>query len=125
MVPDRFVPSVELPRRPNGKIDRDRPWPLVGPTAAGRGRARGAAATSVERAVAEMWREHPRPPRVSMTDNFFDVGGHSLLATRLVSLVRGRFGVDLPLQAVFEHPTAGELAAVHRRPCRRARRHRA
>jgi hypothetical protein len=47
-----------------------------------------------------------------MTDNFFDVGGHSLLATRLISFVRERFEVTVPLQAVFEHPAAGELAAV-------------
>jgi acyl-coenzyme A synthetase/AMP-(fatty) acid ligase/acyl carrier protein len=111
MVPDRFVMVGELPRRPNGKLDRVALAAFV-PDGGGPEVEHVAPTTEVERELAEMWREILHTDRVSMTDNFFDVGGHSLLATRLVSFVRERLEVALPLQAVFEHPTAGELAAV-------------
>jgi amino acid adenylation domain-containing protein len=111
MVPDRFVLVGELPRRPNGKLDRVALAEFIPDGGAPEVRY-VAPTTEAERELAEMWREILHVDRVSMTDNFFDVGGHSLLATRLVSYVRERFEVAVPLQAVFEHPTAGELASV-------------
>ena len=50
--------------------------------------------------------------RPNVEDNFFDLGGHSLTATQVVSRVRRHFGVDLPLEAVFESPTIAALVPV-------------
>ena len=48
---------------------------------------------------------------LGLRDNFFLLGGHSLLAAQLMSSVREGFKVDLPLRAIFEHPTASALSA--------------
>ncbi len=42
--------------------------------------------------------------------DFFEHGGDSLAAVELVSLIENAFGVALPLEDVFETPTAGGLA---------------
>ncbi len=49
-------------------------------------------------------------PAISITDNFFELGGHSLLAVRLMALIHKRFGVNLPLATLFQHPSIETLA---------------
>ena len=68
------------------------------------------AATAVEEIVAGIWAEVLRLPQVGMEDNFFELGGHSLLATQVISRIRSAFGVEVPLQTLFESRTVAELA---------------
>ncbi|HZF07810.1 MAG TPA: amino acid adenylation domain-containing protein, partial [Thermoanaerobaculia bacterium] len=113
MVPSAFVLLPQLPLLPNGKVDRRAlPAPEEGATPAGRFVA---PADPLEEILAGIWGEVLGRSRVSVADGFFtDLGGHSLLATQVVSRVRERLGLDLPLRSLFEAPTVRSWATLAR-----------
>ncbi len=58
-----------------------------------------------------LWRE-VLGDGVSAEDDFFDAGGDSLVAVQLISRVRTQMGTQLPISALFDHPTVTELAVL-------------
>jgi acyl transferase domain-containing protein/acyl carrier protein len=66
--------------------------------------------SGTERALAVIWQELLGIEGIGRLDDFFELGGHSLFAARVLSRVRGAFGVSLPLEAVFDAPTVAGLA---------------
>jgi acyl carrier protein len=111
MVPTAFVFLKQLPLTANGKLDR-RALPAPERRSAEIEETFVAPRTPVEKTLAQIWSGILHVERVGIYDNFFDMGGHSLLATQVMSRVRGAFQVDVPLRALFEKPTVGELATV-------------
>lgn len=111
MIPSVFVMMERLPLTPNGKIDRRA---LPSPEASGGKLKEGYVAprTQTEEILAEIWTDILRVNRIDIHDNFFEIGGHSLSATRVMSQVRSKFQVEIPLRALFENPTIAELACV-------------
>ncbi len=107
MMPRAIVALDRLPLNANGKVDR-RALP-VPEYAAGADRY-VAPRTPTEEVLAGIWAEVLHLEQVGVEESFFDLGGHSLLGTRVVSRVRGLFGVELPLRALFEGPTVAEMA---------------
>ena len=110
MIPSRFVLLAELPLTRNGKVDRKA---LPAPDgAAAPAESYVAPRTEVEKALAQIWEQLLDRRPVGVTENFFELGGHSLVATRVVSRVREKYGVELPLRSIFEAPVIAELAVL-------------
>jgi acyl transferase domain-containing protein len=66
----------------------------------------------IEQVTAELWQRLFGVERVGIHDDFFNLGGNSLLAIQLISQLRKRFAVELPLSELFESPTIAGLAAI-------------
>ncbi|MEU3233732.1 non-ribosomal peptide synthetase [Nocardiopsis alba] len=111
MEPASYVELAEFPRTPSGKLDRAA-LPDPEPTEETREEAFGSDLTSVERLIAEVWARVLGVSRIAAEDDFFRLGGHSLLAIKLVSQVKARLGVRIPLKAVYENPRLRDLASV-------------
>ncbi|MET0397983.1 MAG: amino acid adenylation domain-containing protein [Longimicrobiaceae bacterium] len=108
-VPSAFVFLDALPLTPAGKLHRAA-LPPPADVADAAGRPHAPPRTPVEEVLAGLWSDVLGVERVGVRDSFFELGGHSLLAARVAARVRGAFGIDLPLRAVFEAPTVAGLA---------------
>ncbi|ATB51485.1 MupA/Atu3671 family FMN-dependent luciferase-like monooxygenase [Corallococcus macrosporus] len=108
MVPGLFVTLPELPRTPNGKVDRRA---LPAPDFQGdAGGARVAPRTTAEMQLAALWAELLKVPDPGVRDSFFSLGGHSILAVQLMAHIERLFGRRLPLATLFRAPTIEQLA---------------
>jgi amino acid adenylation domain-containing protein len=109
LVPASVALLDRLPLTPNGKVDRRalaQRAPEARPAAAG-----APPRTELEGTLAVIWAEILGLERVGRDDTFFDLGGHSLLLARLQAMLLERLGREVPLLALFEHPTVATLAA--------------
>lgn len=108
-VPSAFLVLDDLPRTAEGRIDR---------AALPRLEAQGATVLAsftpprdpVELQLVQIWEEVLGMSPIGIHDDFFAVGGHSLPAVQVMARIKERFGLDLPLAALFEAPTIEALA---------------
>jgi amino acid adenylation domain-containing protein len=107
LVPSALVVLDALPLNAHGKVDRRA---LPAPAALDPLPESAAPRGDTERAVAAAWGEVLGIPRVGADADFWELGGHSLLAMQVLSRIRQRLGVDLPVRALFDAPTVRALA---------------
>nr|WP_281186406.1 condensation domain-containing protein [Nocardia crassostreae] len=99
-----------MPLTPSGKLDRKAlPEPEL------RARAFRAPVTPAERAVATVFAEVLAAEQVGLDDDFFALGGNWLLATQISARLAAVLDADVPVRALFEHPTVAGLSAHLRR----------
>jgi amino acid adenylation domain-containing protein/thioester reductase-like protein len=109
MMPQTFTFLTQLPRLPNGKVDRRA---LPEPVAEARERAFVEPETDLQREIATAFAEVLDVQALSIDDNFFDFGGNSLLIALLASRLSTTYDMDLPLPEIFEKATVRGVAHV-------------
>ncbi|SNR96518.1 non-ribosomal peptide synthetase [Pseudomonas segetis] len=110
MVPARWLELAQLPLNANGKVDRRALSALGVPQTEQGLELCMAPRTATEQVLAELWQEILGLDKVGVHDDFFAIGGHSLLATQVLSRIRRRLDVKLPLRTLFERGTLEQLA---------------
>ena len=108
MIPGRLVPVPDLPRLPNGKIDRRHLQTLELEHERVTSES-PATLDSRARALLSLWQGLLAQRNVELDDNFFELGGHSLLAVELTLAVERDLGLQVDPADVFENPTVRQL----------------
>ncbi|WP_019872681.1 non-ribosomal peptide synthetase [Salinispora oceanensis] len=112
MVPSLMVWHDELPLTRNGKVDRSRLSATVvketptGPATVARGRA-----ADVEAQLADLWMQILGVAMVDLGATIYELGGDSIAAARILTAVRKRYGVSIPLARLPEMETVRAMAA--------------
>lgn len=68
--------------------------------------------TEMEKVIVEYWKEIIGVDQIGVHDNFLELGGHSLMAVQLLSRLRDKFHVDLPVRNFFDSPTVADLVLL-------------
>ncbi|MFT5760474.1 MAG: amino acid adenylation domain-containing protein, partial [Alteromonadaceae bacterium] len=108
MVPVAYVAMQSLPLTVNGKLDK-KILPMPEDDAYVQ-QTYQAPVGPIEEALANIWSKLLNVEKVGRLDNFFELGGHSLLAVQLISQVRQRLSLELPLSLIFSAPSLIGLA---------------
>jgi len=107
--PAAYVPLDVLPVNSSGKVDRKALKPVDERDMFDFGDEESPE-TDLEKELAQLWATVLGVTQVPVDRTFIELGGHSLLAMRLVLLVRQRFGVDVGLAGLLEHPSVRRMA---------------
>ena len=108
MVPSALVFLKELPRLPNGKLDRSS-LPAPGQTATDNEQNFVAPDTDLQHAVAAAFSKILKVERVGLDNNFFDLGANSLLIVRVHVELNRHIEPGIPLISFFQYPTVRSL----------------
>jgi acyl-CoA synthetase (AMP-forming)/AMP-acid ligase II/acetyltransferase-like isoleucine patch superfamily enzyme/acyl carrier protein len=113
--PKQILIVDQIPKGPTGKLQRiglaDKLADLL---AQKRAASFVAAETTLEKEVAEIWRQVLKAERVGVRDDFNALGGDSLSMITMILKVEERFKVTVPIDAFLKAPTVETLARLIR-----------
>lgn len=115
MVPTAVIWHADLPLTRNGKVDRGRLAETAveeAAPAAEAPRGGGEPTTDTEKALVEIWSTVLRGARVGVHDSLRALGGDSIAAARILTAVRKRFGVTIPLDVMADLDTVAAMATA-------------
>ena len=75
--------------------------------------------TDDEAALCALWAEAVGVPRAGVDDGLLEIGSDSLIAVQIQTAILDRWGVDIPLECLFELSTPRQVATQLKRPLRR------
>ncbi len=110
MIPSFIIVLDQIPKTPNGKIDRKS---LPDPVYVNGGRLlpeKNDSVSSTELVIKKVWYEVLRTDNFDNASNFFDIGGDSLLAIGLISKINEELGTNLNVNVIFDCPTISSIA---------------
>jgi amino acid adenylation domain-containing protein len=107
MVPSAYVVLEKFPLTTNGKLDRSAlPVPSLDVSTQ---QHIELPQGEIEEALAVIWKELLRVPRVARHDDFFELGGHSLLLVQMNERLR-QLGLFADVRSIFNNPSLASLA---------------
>lgn len=109
MIPGVFIKIPQIPITPNGKLDRKTLSKLL-VDSSDQNRKYVAPRNSLERYLADLWKDVLRLEKVGVYDNFFEVGGNSLKAAILMNRMEQDFKASAHISAIFKAPYIAEFA---------------
>jgi acyl-coenzyme A synthetase/AMP-(fatty) acid ligase/thioesterase domain-containing protein/acyl carrier protein len=119
-VPSRWVLVEDLPRLPNGKVDR-RALPVGEPSSSAAAAPRAPEddagverpeLAGLQREIRDLWELLLPVGVVGLDDDFVELGGDSLLAAQMLVMAEQRTGITVPMGELIRARTVRDLAAV-------------
>lgn len=118
MVPNIYLPVVEMPLNPSGKMDRRAMRDRVEATDTARiqqyirAGEKAVASTETEQVLQKIWAEvlGIDIDLVGVHDHFFQLGGDSVAAIRTVAVARQQSRLRMSVADILQHPQLSELA---------------
>src|SRR5512139_91013 len=108
-VPSRIIFLDEIPKGPTGKIQRSSLHEKLGTALVS---VYAEPKTEDERMLADVFKEVLGIEQAGVNDNFFALGGDSLRGAQVISRINRERGLEMPIPALFLHPTIAQLAAA-------------
>jgi hypothetical protein len=107
MIPSVILPLPEMPRTPNGKVDRKalpKADELLKSGSHSEDREFTPAVSEDQKKLAEIWADVLGLDRVSITDSIFELGADSLLIFRIAARAK-REGLNVSAAQIFQYRT--------------------
>ncbi|MES2826911.1 MAG: amino acid adenylation domain-containing protein [Bacteroidota bacterium] len=109
MMPSHYVWLDDFPKTTSGKIDRNALPPILTKRPA-LSSLYSNPQTEIEQQLAGLWSELLSIDKIGRNDNFFELGGNSLLAIKLVSMLKLKHQLQLPVIKIYQYPSVSGLA---------------
>jgi amino acid adenylation domain-containing protein len=107
-IPSDYIQLDELPLTPNGKVDKQR-LPAPGSGGMDTGLAYLAPRNATEEQLAIIWQEILGKGKIGIREGFFELGGDSIRILRLVSEIKKRMKLDIPVADIYKYNTIEQL----------------